>query len=332
MHDSENINFRTKIKPVKYNFEITYESNLMFIGSCFTESIGQILEAGKFKIDINPFGILYNPVSVKNAVNFLVENQTFTEDDIFFYNERWNSFYHHGRFSNPEKSKTLQIINNRITKSSEVLKNADYLFVTFGSAWVYEIKESDEIVSNCHKIPAKKFNKRILNTQEIIDVYSVLLKRIKSYNNGLKIIFTISPVRHLKDGFYENNLSKSILRLAINELINNNANCYYFPAYEILIDDLRDYRFYETDLLHPSRTAIEYIFNYFGNSFFTDETFKIYTEIQKLLRAVKHRPFNTSSNEYKQFVKKNINKIKALKNEYNFIDLKNELDFFKNKQ
>ena len=161
MHELEKENFRTVIKPVKYNFDINYKSNLMFIGSCFTESIGEELKTSKFNIDINPFGILYNPISVKNSLNFLIENKRFSENDIFYFYERWHSFYHHSRFSASEKKQMLSSVNQRIEESSDLLKNADFLFITFGTAWVYEHRETDEIVSNCHKVPAKNFKRRI---------------------------------------------------------------------------------------------------------------------------------------------------------------------------
>ncbi len=329
MLNSENINFRTVLKPIKYDFEINYKSTSMFIGSCFTENIGELLKENKFKIDINPFGILYNPVSVKNSIDILINEKQFSEQDIFYHNEQWHSFSHHSRFSNSEKELTLNEINKRISNSSEFLKNTDFLFITFGTSWVYENIESGDIVSNCHKLPAKKFKRRLLRSNEIIDIYLSLLNKLRVFNENIKIIFTISPVRHLKDGFSENNLSKSILRIAIEELISNNSNCYYFPAYELQIDDLRDYRFYESDMLHPNKLAIDYIFNFFKKSYFSDETFSVFKEIQMIIRAKKHRPFNSTSNDYKKFKQKNIELIQSLKSRYEFIDLKEELTFFK---
>ena len=331
MHELEKENFRTVIKPVKYNFDINYKSNLMFIGSCFTESIGEELKTSKFNIDINPFGILYNPISVKNSLNFLIENKRFSENDIFYFNERWHSFYHHSRFSASEKKQMLSSVNQRTEESSDLLKNADFLFITFGTAWVYEHRETDEIVSNCHKVPAKNFKRRILTIDEITNAYYALSEKIMKFNPDLKIIFTISPVRHLKDGFYENNLSKSVLRLAIDKLINVYSNCFYFPAYEILTDDLRDYRFYKSDLLHPNKTAVDYIFNFFKSSFISDDTLKILNEIRKIIRSKNHKPFNLNSEEYKKFVKSNIKSIEKLTDKYDYINLVEELVFFENK-
>ena len=331
MFNSENINFRTVLKPIKYDFEINYKSSSMFIGSCFTENIGELLKENKFKIDINPFGILYNPISVKKSIDILIDNCKFSEKNIFYHNEQWYSFLHHSRFSNTDKEYTLNSINKRISDSSEFLENTDYLFITFGTSWVYENIESGDIVSNCHKLPAKKFKRRLLKPDEIIDIYLSFLNKLKVFNKKIKVIFTISPVRHLKDGFSENNLSKSILRIAIEELISNNSNCYYFPAYELQIDDLRGYRFYESDMLHPNKLAIDYIFNFFKKSYFSDETFSVFKEIQKIIRAKKHRPFNSTSNDYKKFKQKNIELIISLNSRYKYIDFKEEVSFFNTK-
>jgi len=332
MTNLRNINFRTEITPIKYDFKIDYKSNFMFIGSCFTENIGNKLKEAKFNIDINPFGILYNPISVANSLQFLIKEKTFKEDDIFYFNERWNSYYHHSKFSFTSKDETLNKINSQIKLSSKKLQNTDYLFITFGTSWVYELANTNNIVSNCHKVPAKEFKKRILSVSEIVKVYNNLITELKMFNKDLKIIFTISPVRHLKDGFSENMLSKSILKLAINNLVESYKNCYYFPSYEILIDDLRDYRFYEDDLLHPNKIAIDYIFNLLANSFFTDETFLIYKKIKKISQAKLHRPFNENSNEYSMFIQKNINNVEALFKKYDFLNLEEEYRFFKNKK
>ena len=331
MTSLKKINLRTEITPFSYNFNIDYKSNLIFIGSCFTENIGNILKDAKFNIDINPFGILYNPVSVANSLQFLIEEKTFNEDDIFYFNERWNSYYHHSKFSFTSKDDTLNNINQQIKLSAKNLQNANCIFITFGTSWVYELANTDNVVSNCHKVPAKEFKKRILELNEIIDVYNKLIQKLKAFNKGLKIIFTISPIRHLKDGFSENMLSKSILKLAINKIVNGNDNCYYFPSYEILIDDLRDYRFYEYDLLHPNKIAIDYIFIFLANSFFTEETLSIYKKIKKISQAKLHRPFNENSNEYSKFIKKNINNIEELLKKYNFLNLEEEYRFFKKK-
>lgn len=328
MKELNTINFRTKIPNVIFDFNVSYKSKNMFIGSCFTENIGKKLKQAKFEVDINPFGIVYNPISVKNSLQNLIENKNFIEEDIFYFNERWNSYSHHGKFAFPNKEETLININARVKQSSINLQNTDYLFITFGTAWVYELAKTKQVVSNCHKVPAKEFKKRILTVSEIVKIYSQLLQKLEEFNPKIKLIFTISPVRHLKDGFSENNLSKSTLKLAINEIVNTNTNCFYFPAYEIMLDDLRDYRFYNSDLLHPNETAINYIFNYFAKSFFNEETTIICSEINKIISAKQHRPFNLKSDNYLKFKQKFIKKTEELIKQYSFLNLEDELSFF----
>ncbi|MCF6367156.1 MAG: GSCFA domain-containing protein [Bacteroidales bacterium] len=330
MSESEKINFRTVIKPVNFDFEISYKSKTMFIGSCFTENIGKKLTESKFNIDINPFGILYNPVSIKNSLDILLEKRIFTKDDIFYHNEQWHSYFHHSRFSKDDKNKILDDINVRINNSSEYLKNADYLSITFGTSWIFENIESGNVVSNCHKVPAKMFKRRLLTETEISEIYFGLLNRLKEFNPELKIIFTVSPVRHLKDGFAQNSLSKSLLRTATERIINDTENCCYFPAFEIMNDDLRDYRFYNSDMLHPNELAINYIFNYFKSSFFSNETVKIYKEIKKIIKAKQHRAFFPNSPEYKKFATYNVSLIEKINKEFSFIDFSEELSFFRN--
>jgi hypothetical protein len=310
----KNDTFRTLIHPEKYEFEIDYNSRIMFIGSCFAENIGRRMEKLKFKVDINPFGIIYNPVSVKNALDKLILLNEFKEDDLFYFNERWSSFLHHGSFSGIDKNATLDRINKRLILSSEFLRSTDFLFITFGTAWVYEYKKSNSIVSNCHKIPNKEFVKYCLKAESIIDDYKELHKQVKLINKDLKFIYTLSPVRHLKDGFIENSMSKAILRYAISEIVNTQSNAYYFPAYEIQMDDLRDYRFYDTDLVHPNNTASEYIYSFFSESFFDIETKKLNKKIEKINRSINHKPFNTDTEKFRNFVQNTINDISNLKN------------------
>ena len=320
--------FRIAIGPFKYNFNIDYQSKILFIGSCFTENIGKKLTDLKFKTDINPFGILYNPISDFNALNFIIENKKFSEEDLFYFNERWNSYYHHGKFSSRDKITTLNNINDRISKASKNIQDTNYLFITFGTAWIYELIETDQIVSNCHKVPNKNFRKKILSVDEIYNVYKDIVDKIKLFNKDIKIIFTISPVRHLKDGFEENFLSKSVLRVAIDKILKNTNSTFYFPAYEIMADDLRDYRFYNDDMVHPSNEAVEYIFDIFKQSFFNKETISVINKVNKFLKAKEHRPFNPMSNEFKQFKLSVLKEIEEFEEKYEYIDLDSEKSYF----
>ena len=320
--------FRTVIKPEKYSFRINYDSKMMFLGSCFSENIGENLESLRFDIDINPFGILYNPVSIKKSVDLLTHEIYFSEENLFLHNEQWHSFFHHSKFSDIDKNVALEKINSRIKISSDNLRNAEFLFITFGTAWVYESIETQDIVSNCHKLPANKFKRRLLNPDEITIEYFQLINSLQNYNPDIKIIFTVSPIRHLKDGFSQNQLSKSILHIAINQIQDHYANCFYFPAYEIMNDDLRDYRFYTPDMLHPNETAINYLLDFFENSFFEEDTSLLKNEISKVLKAYNHRPFSLETNQFKEFAKKNISKIERIESLYKTVKLNDIKEYF----
>ncbi|GAI96735.1 unnamed protein product, partial [marine sediment metagenome] len=230
----------------------------MFIGSCFTESIGGKLNDYKFPVDINPFGIIYNPSSVGKSLELLIGEKEFTIDDLFFYNGKWLSFFHHSSFSDKDPELCLSRINAKITESREFLKKAGFLFITFGTAWVFEWKESGETVSNCHKISALKFNHKLLAVEDILENYKTLIHKLLRFNPQLKIIFTVSPIRHWKDGAEGNQVSKAILLLSAHQLLKKFQSVSYFPAYEIIMDDLRDYRFYSDDMIHLNSVAIDY--------------------------------------------------------------------------
>jgi len=320
--------FRTVIKPEVYPFKINYNSKMMFLGSCFSENIGENLESLRFDIDINPFGILYNPVSIKKSVDLLTHEIYFSEENLFLHNEQWHSFFHHSKFSDIDKDAALGKINSRIKKSSTNLRETEFLFITFGTAWVYESIETKDVVSNCHKLPASKFKRRLLNPDEITIEYFQLINSLQNYNPDLKIIFTVSPIRHLKDGFSQNQLSKSILHIAINQIQEHYANCFYFPAYEIMNDDLRDYRFYTPDMLHPNETAINYLLDFFENSFFEENTTLLKKEIAKVLKAYNHRPFSLETNQFKEFAKKSISKIERIESLYKNVKLDDIKEYF----
>jgi len=302
----------------------------MFIGSCFTESMGMKMLDNKFNCDINPFGILYNPVSIKHALEILISQHQFTETALVFYNEQWHSFYHHGRFSNPNIKECLTGINTRIEKSGEFLENADFLFITFGTSWIYRHLTTNQIVSNCHKIPAKEFERQKLSVEQIFVEYSVLIEKIIDLNPDINIIFTVSPVRHWKDGAHENQISKATLLLAIHELETKFPNVNYFPAYEILMDELRDYRYYEVDMLHPNKIAIDFVWEKFSDRFFSKNTLTQIDTVSKIIKAKQHRPQNTQSDSYRKFINQNIDQIKQIQNSLPYINLDDELNYFNN--
>lgn len=321
-------NFRTIIEAEPSKNKINYHTSVLFLGSCFTENIGDKMDELKFPVLINPFGVLYNPVSVRNALEILIDQKLFAESDLNFFNGQWFSFYHDTEFSATDQKKSLNKINTSIELAAKQLKNAKYLVITFGTAWVYKYLESGNVVSNCHKIPAKKFDRFKLGVEDIFVEWANLINRLNELNKKLKIIFTVSPVRHWKDGAVQNQLSKSTLILAINQLKNKFDNIEYFPAYEIMMDDLRDYRFYADDMLHPSNMAIEYIWEQFSQTYFEKETTDIIKEIDKIILARNHRPLNPDTENHKKFLKKQVEIIKKISKKFPFINLKDELDYF----
>ncbi len=321
--------FRTEVNTKIRNYKIDYQKKQFFIGSCFIENIGKKMKELKFPVLINPFGILYNPISVKNCIEILIKKKFFIEKDIYFSNKKYISFYHHGDFSNENRKKCIEKINKNIEIASNFLKKTSFLFITFGTSFVYENKNTKKIVSNCHKIPKKEFKNYLLNPDEIIKNYISLIENILKFNPNLeKIIFTVSPIRHWKDGANANQISKSILQIVIFELKKHFKIVDYFPSYEIVLDDLRDYRFYESDMIHPNSTAIDYIFKKFHKSFIDDKVENITLEIKKINNAKRHKPFFPYSEEHKNFKNSFLKKIKLLKNKYPFLNLKEDYDFF----
>jgi len=324
------MNFNTKVEILPFENKISHKSKIFLIGSCFSENIAIKFENSKFNIKCNPFGVVYNPVSIFNCFEILKKQKIFTENDIFFENGVWKSFEHHSSFSKVDKNETLQNINNDIINASSFLKKTAHVFITLGTSWIYEHIEKGFVVSNCHKVPSSNFNCKLLTVDETFLSLQKIVEIIKEINNNVQIIFTVSPIRHLKDGLHKNNVSKAILFAALNQLQNCNSEIYYFPAYEILIDELRDYRFYADDMLHPSKMAIEYIWDVFYNTFFAQETIEIIKKIEDIRIAMLHKPFFPKSKDYKTFKEKYYLTVCKLSEKYQFIDFNYEKDFFKN--
>ena len=277
--------FRTKINIAKSEINITHNDGIMLLGSCFTENIGHYLAKMCFPVSMNPFGIIYNPISIFNVVQCIYNHKTYTKADLLCHQELYFSLDHHGKFSGTVPEKVLEIINESVSTSAIKLENSNILIITLGSAFVYEYKKQQKIVANCHKLPGSEFNKRLLSVEEI----KIAFYNIKNIVKEKKIIFTVSPVRHWRDGAVENLRSKSILIESIHQLVEENKNCYYFPAYEIMMDELRDYRFYSDDMLHPNETAIKYIWHRFSETFFNEETIAIHQFIEKGIALFSHR-------------------------------------------
>lgn len=282
--------FRTEIPIPKYPFSITYDDALLFIGSCFSDNMGVFLEENRFKTLLNPFGTLFNPFSIATGLQLLLSPSLFNSQWIDFFNEKWISFAHHGSFSHADRNTFIQNIENQLISGSVYLNKTDFLFITFGTAYAYRHKKSDLIVANCHKIPAQEFDKIRLEIDEIVAQYKNIISSLHKNNPNLKIIFTVSPVRHLGDGFHENQLSKSTLHLATDKILKSCPKTFYFPSYEILQDDLRDYRFYGLDLCHPNEQALNYIHEFFRASFFTSETENRRKLIENENKFFNHKP------------------------------------------
>lgn len=305
--------------------KISHSDEMMLMGSCFSEHIGCKLVESKFRCDVNPYGILYNPQSIHMALRQIMDNKQYTEADLFFYNESYRSYMHHGLFAGKELETALHNINSRIERAHRSFSHLSYLLLTFGTAWVFTHKESGEVVSNCHKIPPQTFDRTRLTIDQIVEQYTSLIHDIQEINPLCKFLFTVSPIRHAKDGAHGNQLSKAILHLAIEQLQQRFPDrVIYFPAYEIVLDELRDYRFFNEDMNHPSSIAIEYIWERFSDAFFNPETQTIIKECQKIKKDLLHRPINKDSEAYTAFLKQIVLKINVLEKKYPNLDLEKE--------
>ena len=312
--------FRTEIKKEIFPFKITHNDKLILLGSCFTENISAKLWRYKFDILFNPFGTIYNPYSIAKILDRLI-NSLFIEDtELIKRGDLWHHFDFHGEVSGLVKQEVLDKINMLIRTGHEFLQNTEYIFLTFGSAIIYRRKDNGEIVANNHKFPADFFTKDRLKIDTIVSIYTNLISLLKAINPGIKVIFTVSPVRHIKDGLIENQRSKAVLHLAIEEIISLTKDTYYFPAYELMTDDLRGYRFYANDLVHPSEAAIEYIWEYFCSSYFDKNTVEIIEKIEKITKSLEHKAFYPQSESHKRFMEKLQKEIEDFKLQYPHID------------
>lgn len=318
------IKFRTAVDLPDFSKKMGYRHQSMMIGSCFAENIGNYLEELCFPIMVNPFGILYNPISISNSLEILLKWKKFTVEDLFLSNGLYHSFFHHSRFSGSDAAETLEGINTKVAEASELLKNCHHLFITFGTSWVFKNKENGIVVSNCHKLPAATFDRYRLSVEQITEIWIPLIDELKRVNPNLHLVFTVSPIRHLKDGAHENQLSKSTLLLAIEALISEFGNelIDYFPSYELVLDELRDYRFYAADMTHPSDVAAEFIREKFIEAIADTESKSILGELEKLLPALKHKTLNNNDKEYHTFIGNQIERTRQLQIKYPFVDFK----------
>lgn len=322
----------TSITIPKAPFTFSHGEQTLLLGSCFAENIGKKLEETKFRIDINPFGTLYNPASIAQAIRILLHPEPLTGTDLFKHNDVYNSFLHHSRFSSPSEDECLCRINERLSRSALNIREARRMIVTLGTAYVYKLKTTGQVVANCHKLPEKRFDREMLTVPDIVANWKQLLLSLWEQNPDLKILFTVSPIRHWKDGAHGNQLSKATLLLAIEQLLQEfTGHTAYFPAYEIMMDELRDYRFYADDMLHPSAQAIEYIWQRFSESMFSAEAQSILKEWNELQKAINHKPFQPESEGYKRFISQTLLKMQRLNEKFPSFDITNETEMLKKK-
>lgn len=318
------MDFRTKIDLPKTDLRLTHNDRCIFLGSCFAENIGNKLVQTKIPCSVNPTGILYNPLSIQKSIINALSKKKYQQSDIFFANGKWNCYDFHSRFSNVDADECLNAINFATQNLNNKLLSADFLFVTFGTAYVYSLAQTHEIVCNCHKQAEKIFNRYLLKVEQIVSGWRECIDILHQLNPKLQIIFTVSPIRHSRDGYHQNQVSKSTLHLAVHQINAEFMQTSYFPAYEIVIDELRDYRFYASDMLHPSEVAVDYIWEKFGEVYFSAETEQVNKQVAKIVSAAQHKPFNSELEEYRQFCKKNLALINELSSKYEYLDFREE--------
>lgn len=330
--------FQIPIHIKSPEIRISYRDRILLTGSCFTEHIGNSLAELKFTVLQNPNGILFDPGSVCNSLISYIDNKQYKKEELFYLNEVWNSWEHHSRFSNIDAEEGVRKINESQREAHDFLKNADWLIITLGSSFSYRLTdEADKAssskgtgVANCHRAPSQWFTKYLLTIDEIIALLDKTYHRLKQFNPKLKIIFTISPVRHIRDGVIDNNRSKSRLIEAVHHIVNKFPGLYYFPAYELVIDVLRDYRFYDIDMVHPNYPATEFVMERFIENFIDEESRQLMEEVKRIVIARKHKAFQPETNAHKSFLKAHFDKAKELQAKYSFLDLDDELNYFKN--
>ncbi len=314
--------FRTQIPIPKSNFPIDYNSKIVSLGSCFAENMAEKLDYYKFQNNCNPFGIIFNPVSIEKMIYRIVNQIFYSENDIFFHNERWHCYEVHSDWSNYNAAEFLENLNAVLRTSLIQLFQASHIIITYGTSWVYRNTESNAIVANCHKVQQKEFKKEILSIETIEKSIQNTIGYFQIINPNVNFIFTVSPVRHLKDGFVENQLSKAHLISAIYQQLQTEhckLNTEYFPSYEIMMDELRDYRFYAEDMIHPSEVAIDYIWQRFSETTISEENHSIMNEIEIIQKGLAHRPFNPNSQSHMQFLSKLQAKSTKLVSQYSFM-------------
>lgn len=307
---------------------IGYKDPVFLIGSCFTEHIGNKLKELKFSVIQNPHGILFDPISVCNSLISYMESRIYNEEDLFYYNELWQSWTHHSRFSGMVKEQVLESMNTSRKEGTDFLKRSNWLIITLGSSYCYRLIEGDLTVANCHRVPAPQFRKHLCTIDETVAALDNTLHRLFRFNPDLQVIFTVSPVRHLRDGVVENNRSKARLLEAVHHLVGKFNKLHYFPAYELVIDVLRDYRFYDIDLAHPNYQATSYVLDQFKLHYIQPEAQVLMDKIQPIVIARKHAAFQPETQAHKNFLQSFAQKTSDLQEANPYLDFSEELAYF----
>lgn len=289
--------FRTPVGPLSgHKGLITHRKPVVMLGSCFTDNIGAKLTDSLVDCAINPMGTLYNPASIAVAMFDLLYERDYTAGELFQHNGLWHSWSHHSRFSCSDPDKAIEKMNREAAETRSMLKDASALIITFGTSYIFRLKEGRNVVANCHKMPGSMFDREFLTSTMTLGLWKKIMREISARYPELKVIFTVSPIRHLSDGAHGNQLSKAALLTAIDKLVAEHpSQAIYFPSYEIMLDDLRDYRFYAPDMVHPSQVAIDYIYSIFRNSFMTDDDIQLSEDGEKLTKRLRHRPITEST-------------------------------------
>lgn len=316
------------IKITEPATKIDYRDKILLTGSCFTEHIGDSLADLKFQVLQNPNGIVFDPLTVASSITSYIENKKYTDEELFYLNELWQSWQHHSCYSGPQREEVIQSINDSQDRSHQFLNDAKWLIITLGTSYSYRLNDSSLPVANCHKAPSAWFTKHMMTIDETVSALDTCLYRLFQFNNNINIIFTVSPVRHIRDGIVENNLSKARLLESVHHLAKKFDRIYYFPSYEIVIDVLRDYRFYDIDLVHPNYQATAYVIEQFMKYFVNESSVELSKEIEKIINARKHKPFQPATTAHKKFLQLQAERTRALMESYPFLTLHEELEFF----
>ncbi len=320
--------FRTQIPAERSGVAISHQHPILCLGSCFAEHIGMRLKQFKFPVLVNPFGIIYNPVSIVEGMEKVLSGNDFTENNLFENHGLWHSYAHHGKFSHPNKLTALENMNRSLAEVRLFIEKTNRLILTLGTANVFVLKENNTVVANCHKMPGHIFDRRRLSVEEVAVPIISILQKLKAKTPDLEVVVTVSPVRHLRDGLVENQRSKATLVLGLESVCQALSFVHYFPSYEIMLDDLRDYRFYENDLSHPNEMAIDYIWEYFENAFFNEKTKTLSQQVAQVVAAAEHRAFHPASTAHQAFLRKQIAVIEKLEEAHLGLDFTKEKGLF----